>query len=155
MAKDWHHYLKKYVWDDDKTPFLIGVPRLNRTQAKNEVFLYALFLSVPAALLCAAVLAYSMKNGIDVLALPGAYAASVCIAAAWLHLTKSRIAAYYCTAVPVVLLAYFLLHGFHPRLGWLDQVLIVAVLLLWLRYTLRIVAIARRFPAMPEAPGPT
>jgi hypothetical protein len=155
MAQDWHHYLKKYIWDDDKTPFLIAVAKLNRRQARSEVFLYALFISVPAALLVASVLAYSLKNGFDALAWAGVYSASVCISAAWLHVSKSPAAAMYSASAPVVILGYLLLQGFHPRLGWLDQVLIVAVLLLWLRYTLRIVAIARRYPAMPEPPHPS
>ena len=155
MAMDWHHYLKKYVWDDDKTPYLISVDKLTKTQAKNEVFIYALFLSVPAALLGAAVLGHSLEHGLGSLAWAGIYALSVCIAAGWLHLSKSPLAAFYSMPVPMVILAYLLLQGFHPRLGWIDQLLIVAVLLLWLRYTFRIAAIARRYDAMPDAPRRT
>lgn len=156
MAKDWHDYLKKYVWDEDKTPFLVAVDRLYRNQANNEIFLYALFLSIPAALLAAAAAAYSLRHGVQLLALAaGVYGAMVCAAAAWLHLRKSRFAALYGSSVPLVLLAYLLWQGFHPRLGALDQIVLVVVLLLWLRYTVRIHAIVRRYASMPERPRPS
>ena len=152
MAKDWHHYLQKYIWDDAKTPYLISLAKLTQPQANNEVFLYALALSVPAALLGAAVVGHSLEHGIGKLALAGIYALSVCVAAGWLHLSKSPFAAFYSMPVPVVVLVYLLVQGFHPRLGWIDQLLIVAVLLLWLRYTFRIAAIARRYASMPDTP---
>ena len=155
MAKDWHDYLKKYIWDEEKTPFLVAVDRLHKSQAHNEIFLYALFLSVPAALVAAAAVASSLRYGVDLLILVGLYGASVCVAAAWLYLRKSRFAAIYSVSVPLVLLAYLLWQGFHPRLGALDQMVIVVVLLLWLRYTVRIHAIVRRYASMPERPRPS
>jgi hypothetical protein len=32
---DWEKQFKKYVWDDDKTPYFTPVSRLNRRQASN------------------------------------------------------------------------------------------------------------------------
>lgn len=152
MAMDWYEYLKKYVWDEHKTPFLIDVGKLNKGQADSEIFLYALFLSVPGGLVGAAAVAHGLKAGVDGLALVGAYGFSVCIAAAWLHARKHLPSALYSVSVPVVLFGYLYFQGFHPNLAWIDQVVLITVLLLWLRYTVRIAAIAKRYQTMPEKP---
>lgn len=152
MAMDWYHYLKKYVWDEDKTPFLVAVDKLNKTQADSEIFLYALFVAVPGGLLGAAAVAHGLRSGLDELALIGAYGFSLCLAAALLHKRKHLLSALYTVSGPLVLFGYLILWGFHPNLAWIDKIVLVAVLLLCLRYTVRIVAIVRRYPSMPEKP---
>jgi hypothetical protein len=152
MAMDWYHYLKRYIWDERKTPFFIAVGKLDKGQANSEIFLYALFLSVPGALVVAAALADIVRNGNLDSIWPGLYAASVCVAAALLRVKKTMAAAYYSITVPVSLLAYLYFMGFHPKLGMIDQILLVAVLLLWLRYTVRVAAIAKAYSGMLEKP---
>lgn len=154
MAMDWYHYLKRYIWDESKTPFLIDVDRLNKGQADSEIFLYALFLAVPGALAGAAAVAHSLKDGLDALALVGLYGFSVVIAAGLLHARKRLAPALYTVSVPVLLIAGLILHGFHPNLAWIDQIVLIAVLLLWLRYTVRVAAIVKHYPDMPEKPTP-
>ena len=78
MAMDWYEYLKKYVWDEHKTPFLVNVGKLNKSQADSEIFLYALFLSAPGALVGVAAVSHGLQAGIDGLALIGAYGFSLC-----------------------------------------------------------------------------
>lgn len=153
MAMDWYQYLKKYVWDEQKTPFLVDVDKLNKGQADSEIFLYALFLSVPGALVGAAAVAYGLRSGIDVLALVGAYGFSVCVAAALMHARKHLPSALYSISAPVMLFAYLYFQGFHPNLAWIDQIVLIVVLLLWLRYTVRVAAIVKRYPVMPEKPA--
>jgi hypothetical protein len=152
MAMDWHHYVKRYVWDANKTPFFTAVPKLHKGQADSEIFLYALFLSAPGALLSAATAMHVVKSGIDATIWVGLYAFSVCIAAALLHTKKNMKAAYYSISAPVVLFGYLYFLGFHPNLVTVDKIVIIAVLLLWLRYTVRVVAIAKNYPNMPEKP---
>ena len=41
---DWYKYMRRYVWDDETTPYLVPVPRLHRRQADNEIMLYSLFV---------------------------------------------------------------------------------------------------------------
>ena len=36
----WEKYVKKYVWDDDSTPYFIPVRKLKRYQADKELLLY-------------------------------------------------------------------------------------------------------------------
>lgn len=33
---DWEKHFKKYVWDDDKTPYFTPVLKLNRRQARDR-----------------------------------------------------------------------------------------------------------------------
>ena len=152
MAMDWYHFLKRYVWDENKTPFLIDVDKLNKSQANSEIFLYALFLAVPGALAGAAAVAHAMQDGLDALALVGLYGFTMVGAAALLHARKHVPSAYYSVTAPILLIVGLILHGFHPRLAWLDQIVLIAVLLLWLRYTVRVAAIVRHYPQMPEKP---
>jgi hypothetical protein len=152
MAMDWYHYLKRYVWDENKTPFFTAVGKLNRSQAESELFLYALFLSVPGALVAAAALADVLRNGNLASIWPGLYAASVCVAAAMLKLRKSQAAAYYSITAPVVMLAYLFIAGFDDRPFSLNHLVLIAMLLLWIRYTMRVVAMTKSYPGMPEKP---
>ena len=41
---EWDKLLKRYVWDDDRTPYLVSVARLNQRQAGFELKAYAIFL---------------------------------------------------------------------------------------------------------------
>ncbi len=41
---DWEKQFKKYVWDDDKTPYFTPAAKLNRSQAGNEITIYAVFI---------------------------------------------------------------------------------------------------------------
>ncbi len=59
-------------------------------------------------------------------------------------------AAWYCAAVPLVALLYFFLYGFHPNLNAIDHAALIGFGLIWLRYSLRVVAIARAYRGMPE-----
>ncbi len=152
MAMDWYHYLKRYVWNERKTPYFIAVGKLDKGQADSETFLYALFFSLPGALVAAAALADIVQNGNFHSIWPGLYAVSVCVAAVLLRMLKTVTAAYYSITVPIALLAYLYFMGFHPKLGMIDQILLIAVLLLWIRYALRVAAIAKAYSGMPAIP---
>ena len=80
-----------------------------------------------------------------------AYGFSVLCAAVILGFTKAVAAAWYCAAAPVVALLYFFVHGFHPHLSAIDHAALIICGLLLLRYSLRVAAIARAYPDLPEA----
>jgi len=148
---DWDKLLKRYVWDDAKTPYFVPVGRLTRTQAGHELFTYTLFLVVVFGVLAVAALSARHPHGhSEIVPL---YAFSVVCAAIVLGITKHHYAALYCAGAPVGGLAYFAVYGFHAGLGTVDKVLLVAVMLLWLRYTVRTVAIARALPGLPDPSG--
>jgi hypothetical protein len=145
---DWEKHFRKYVWDNDKTPYFTSVAKLNRQQASNEIYIFALFIGT---LFC--VVAVLANTG----ALPhgrsfavALYAFTMVCAAIIFAFTKHALAAWYCGFAPLAALAYFYLFGFHPNSGAVDHVVILLLVGLWLRYSWRVVTIGMRFEDMPE-----
>ena len=68
--------------------------------------------------------------------------------------TKHPTAAAVCASAPVGVLIYFTLFGFHPNAATGDKILQVIIALLWLRYSWRVLQIARAYPTMPEPETP-
>ena len=149
---DWEKSFKRYILDDEKTPYFTSVARLTRRQARYELFAYCLLTGALYSLVGVAALSGRLAQGNSVgVAL---YAFTLVWAAILLAAVRLPQAAAYCATGPVAALLYLLLFGFHPNLGIGDQVLIVILLLAWLRYNFRVLAIARGFPDMPERAGP-
>ncbi len=148
---DWHHYVKKYVWDEKKTPYFVPVPRLTRGQAKSEIFIYVLFIGVPSMLMAIGTTGSVLETGSTLSATIGIYTITLCIAAAMLHAKKLTIAAYYTISLPVVLLIYLYFRQRYMDVAIFDTIVLVAVLLAWLRYIFRVVAICKIYPGLPEA----
>ncbi len=145
----WDKYLKKYVWDDVKTPYFVRVAKMNKLQAGNEIFAYALFLAVLFAVVSVVSLSGDALHGRSHAV--SIYALSVVCGAIFLGMTKSSYAAYLCASAPLAALLYFFLEGFHPRLGLIDELLLLAVTLAIFRYSLRVVTIAKTYDGMPDA----
>jgi hypothetical protein len=146
---DWEKHFKKYVWDDDKTPYFTPVTKLNRRQASNEIYIYALFLGtlfcVVAVLANTGALPHGRSFGVAL------YSFSIVCAAIVLGFTKHSLAAWYCGLAPVATLVYFYLFGFRPNWGTVDHVVVLLFVLLWLRYSWRVIVIGRSFEGMPDA----
>ena len=147
---DWESLFKRYVWDDNKTPYLVPVAKLNRRQADSEITVYSLFLGVLFGVVAVASLTADAPHGYA----PGMalYGFSVVCAAVCFGVAKSYLAALYLSATPVAGLAYVLLYGLGSERELLDTVVVAIVLVLLLRYSRRIVAVARAYPELPEAP---
>lgn len=144
----WDGFLKRYVWDDDKTPYLVPVDRLHRRQADHEILAYCLFLGVlfsVGALVC---LVESGPVGRSVGA--SFYAFSVVCGAATFQITKSDAAALYLSAAPIAVLTFMYFNGLSEIRPAFDTVLVVFVVLVLVRYSFRVVALARAYPNLPE-----
>jgi hypothetical protein len=152
MPFEWEKAFKRYIIDDEKTPYFTAVARLTRRQARYELFAYCLLTGVLYALVGLASLSGGLPHGAAI-GVP-LYAFSLLFAAVLLGLTQHLHAAAYCATGPVAALLYLLQFGFHPNIGTGDKVLIVVLLLLWLRYNFRVLGIARAFPDMPERAAP-
>lgn len=148
MQLDWGNLFKRYVGDDIKTPYLVSVSRLTRIQAKNELFVYALFLTVLFTVVGVASLSPNLPHG-DTLGV-SLYSLLVAGAAVTFGYSKHPAAAAVCASAPVAALIYFTLFGFHPNAGTGDKILQVIIALLWLRYSWRILQIARLYPTMRD-----
>jgi hypothetical protein len=153
LPLDWENLFKRYIIDDEKTPYFTAVSRLTRRQARYELFAYCLLTGVIYAIAGLASLSTTLPHGgaIGV----SLYAFSLVFAVLLLGFARNRQAAAYCATAPIGAMLYFLWFGFHPDAATGDKVLIAVILLLWLRYNLRVLGIARAYGRMPEPPGPT
>ena len=143
---DWEKLFKKYVWDESRTPYLTSVADLTRTQANFELFAFALFLGTLFTVVAIASLSNTppigRSQGVSI------YAFTIVCGAVILGATRDYLAALYCATAPIGVMLYFFVFGFRPNLGVTDHVVIVFVAVIWLRYSLRVVAIGKRYPSM-------
>lgn len=148
----WDNFLKRYVWDDDTTPYFVAVSDLTRRQARNELFAYAIFLGflfgVAALITLSAQAPGGRSTGMSLFSF-----VLVC-AAVLLTTTQSLWAALVCSAAAPGTLIWLYLFAEHPGLGDIDHVVIVIFALLWMRYGLRVVSIARAYDDMLEGQEP-
>lgn len=146
MDSGWERLVKRYVWNDERTPYFTRVANLSRRQAHYELFGYALLVGVLGAVLSVASLSAELPHadaeGVSL------YAFSVCCAAVLLGATRHPWAALWCAGAPLALLAYFAVLGFHPALESADKVLLVAIVVAWLLYSRRTVAVARAWHSL-------
>jgi len=152
MDLDWEKLVKRYVWHDERTPYFTRVAHLTRLQARYELFGYSFFMGVLFGALSVASLSSTLPHG-DAAAV-SIYAFTVCCAAVLLGATRNPWAAIWCAGAPLAALAYFAAYGFHPDLGIADKVFLVAVVLVWLLYGRRVVAVARAWTALPGPAEP-
>ena len=82
------------------------------------------------------------------------YAFSAIVATVVLGVTKHLYAAWYCSTIPLALLAFLLLYGFPAELAPIDHFALIVFALVWLRYAWRVIGIARAYPDMPEHRAP-
>jgi hypothetical protein len=144
-------YFKRYIWDDERTPYLVRVAKLTRSQADYEIYAYAVFVGVLFGVVTGgSLLSQDPQIRSEAVAV---YGLTVVCAALILGFTKAVQAAWYCGVVPLVALLYFFLYGFHPNLSTIDHAVLIVFGLIWLRYSLRVAAIARAYPDLPEAPA--
>ena len=145
----WDKFVKRYVWDDLKTPYFVRVATLNKVQAGYEIFSYSLFLAVLFAVISVTSLSDQAPQGRSEAV--SIYGFCVVCGAIVLATTKNSAAALVCASAPLAALLYFFLEGFPPGLGAVDKGVLVAVALALLFYSMRVVAIAKAYPNMPDA----
>lgn len=149
MVVDWEKLFKRYVWHDERTPYLTRVANLSRVQAQYEVFGYSVLMAILFGILSVIALSSRLPHGgAEVVPL---YAFTVCCAAVILGFTRHPWAALWCGGAPLALLAYFGYWGFHPNLDAGDKALLVAVAVAWLLYSRRLVAVCRRLHSLTDA----
>ncbi len=145
----WDKFVKRYVWDDVKTPYFVRVAKLTKVQARYEIFSYSLFLAILFAVISVVSLSDQAPQGrSDVVSI---YAFCVVCGAIVLAMTKSSAAAHVCASAPLAALLYFFLEGFPSGLATVDKWVLVAVALGLLGYSIRVVTMAKAYPNMPDA----
>lgn len=140
---DWPSLVRKYVWDEEKTPYLVAPGRLSPRQARSELFVYGFLLALLASLVAAAVwlgAGPGAPAGSPAVAL---YAASVALAAIAAGAGGHPLAAAYCATAPVALALSAVTGALRPAMPWSELAVVVAASALWLGYALRVVRVAR------------
>jgi hypothetical protein len=146
---NWESFIKRYVWDDQRTPYLVRVSKITRRQADNEIYLYAVFLGVLFGVITLAALSGGLPGGrSEAIAI---YGFTVVCSIILFGATKHLWPALYCSATPLAVLFYFFTSGFPSRLGGIDRFVLIVFALIWLRYSVRIVNLAKAYPDLPDA----
>jgi hypothetical protein len=146
---NWENFVKRYVWDDERTPYFVRVGKITRRQADYEIYAYTIFLGVLFGVITLAALAGALPQGrSQAVAL---YGFSIVCSAILFGATKHLWPALYGSAAPAAALFYLFSVGFPPHLGTVDRVVLVVFALIWLRYSMRIVGLAKAYPGLPDA----
>ncbi len=146
---EWEKLVKRYVWDDDKTPYFVPIARLTRRQADNEILVYCLFLGVLFAVVTVASLSAAGPHGRSLgMAF---YSFSVVCAAIVFGMTKSFAAVVYLSVTPLAGLLYLFVFGFSSQRELVDTLVVTGLLALLLGYSVRILALARAYARLPQS----
>ena len=95
-------YFKKYIWDDERTPYFVPVPRMTRRQADYELHAYAVFVGILFAMVTGgALLSQDPHIKSEAVAI---YAFTMVCATIILGFTKAVYPAWYCAIAPLVAL---------------------------------------------------
>jgi len=140
----WPDLVRKYVWDEEKTPYLVRSDRLRPGQARSELFVYAFLLAILAAVV--AIVAAAGDDRLGPLASPevALYALTILAAAIVLGVSGHPMAAVYCATAPVAVGLGALAGVLRPDMGGAETLVLGALSVLWLGYAARIVRVARR-----------
>ena len=152
MNMDWEGLFKKYIWNEQTTPYFTKVSELNQRQGKSEIILYSLLLGVFFAI----VSLFSIGSSTEQYGSAGAglYGFSVVCAAVIFGIMNNYYAALFLSASPLASLAYLFFHGLSSDREKIDTLIVTILLLLLLRYSIRIVAIAKSYPSFPIPEDP-
>jgi hypothetical protein len=147
---DWPTLVRRYVWDEDRTPYLVRPERLSPVQARSELFAYGLLLATLGALLAVITALGTLHAGAGGWRGLAAYAATIAIAAVALGATAHPAAAWYCATAPVVMAAGALAGALRPGMTPVEMAGFALLAALWLAYASRVVRIARRLHGPPD-----
>lgn len=141
---DWPTLVRRYVWDEQKTPYLVHPRHLTATQARSELFAYAFLVAVLAAVVT--VVALLGQGRVGGLASPGValYAATILLAAIVLGTAARPAAAWYCATAPVAVWLAALAGAFRPGMSPGERLVLAVASALWLAYAVRVVRVAGR-----------
>jgi FtsH-binding integral membrane protein len=139
---DWPGLVRKYVWDEQRTPYLVRADRLTPGQARSELFVYAFLLAVLAAVV--ALVAAAGRAGAPGSPLATLYALTLLAGAVALGVTGHPAAAAYCATAPVAMGLGALAGVLRPDMAGGERVILMALSGCWLGYAARVVRIALR-----------
>ena len=145
---DWESLFKRYVWDNNTTPYFTPVAQLNRYQADHEIFAFCMFVGIIFAVVALAALTDVSMIGRSPIA--GLYAFTVVSAAIIFNYAKVVWAVLWLALAPLAGLAFVLFYGFDGGRVRVDSIIVAGLFILTLMYMPRLISIARAYPDIPE-----
>jgi len=149
---DLQDFVRKYIWDQEKTPYFRSVRRLTKSQADNEIKIYAIFLGTIFTIMEILSASTWVDTGEFMPGVVAVYCAFLVATAVMIWRHKDVRAALFCVTAPIATAMNFMFDGFHGELHEVDRYILIGFCLLWLRYTLRVLSICRRYDNMPQRP---
>ncbi len=145
-------YVKKYVWDEEKTPYFRSVRRLTKANADSEMLIYAAFVGGIFSVM-ELITASQWAKTSDTLSGAMAFYCAFVVAGAFVLWRKKDVrAALICLTAPIATAANFIFDGMHGELGQADMFILIGFCLLWLRYGVRVISICLKYDNMPQRP---
>lgn len=141
---DWPSLVRKYVWNEEKTPYLVRSDHLTPGQVRSELFVYAFLLAILASVV--ALVGAAGDSRVGPLASPAValYALTILAGAIVLGVSGHPAAAAYCATAPVAMGLGALLGVLRPGMAGGEMVFLAALSVLWLGYAARVVRITHR-----------
>jgi hypothetical protein len=138
----WVDLVRRYVWHEERTPYLRRSDRLTQGQARSELFVYAFLLATLGSAVAVAAASGRLWPGPLGPAL-AVYAGTLAAGAVVLGVTAHPAAARYCVTAPLVLAAGAVAGAVRPEMGPGERLVVGALAGLWVAYALRVVRISR------------
>ena len=143
MSSSWFNFVKKYIWDNESTPYHIPPQRLSREQANKEVYFYSMFEGTLVGIVLISMMAHTYLTQDTSNLLYLGYGVSLLISLFYLVRNKQIWFAIYSSSLPLIILIIFNFKGFHPENTGLDKLLLSGFLTLWLIYCYRLFNICK------------
>ena len=145
---EWEKLFRKYIWNEQTTPYFTSVPDLTRRQADSEILFYCWFHGI----LLGMIAIISLRGGPDGRSFGVSYYGFAVVCASVLFgILKNYAAALFLSATPLAGLAYIFLYGLNSERLAGDTLVVAIILLFFLRYSVRIINIARIYPFLPQS----
>jgi hypothetical protein len=142
------NFLKRYVWDDETTPYFTKVANLSRSQADSELFFLAIMFSVLFGVATFTSISGQAPYGVSQAA--AIYCFTIVAAAVLVGTVKNVYAAIYTASAPVAVIGALLLFGFPDQMVLVDEIVLLVVDLALLRYMWRVITICRVYKILPN-----
>lgn len=142
------NFLKRYVWDEETTPYFTRVANLSRSQADSELFFFAIMMSILFGVGTFTSITGHAPYGVSNNA--GIYCFTIVAAVVLVGTVKTVYAAYFATSAPVVVLGALLFFGFPGKMVLIDQLVLLVIDLVLLRYMWRVITICRVYKMLPR-----
>jgi len=150
----WYDHIKAYVWNDDTTPYLVPVHKLKQSQQDKELFVFTVSIVVLFGITTMGAIHHWRQEGEGFSLFVAVHGLSIVWAAILVGMHHHLLAAQFLLSAPIVAFIIILNDGLGIKLEGLEKWGLLAFMVLWGRYGLRVVKITQTPPYEGE-PDPS